>query len=311
MKSALSLSTCWNSGRHRDGYEMVCEIVDLGFERIEVSHGTRLTLVAGLLRAVKEGLVEVSSVHNFCPLPPGILSAAPNLYQPSDPQLSEVRQWYRQTCKTIEFADQVGAKIMVLHLGSVGFPFFNPVARTMDRLRKGKLPVDDAAAMSRIWAHLLARVGRRAPAYWERVKKNLIPVREFARRHGILMGCENREGMDELPLDASMGELFVDREEGDVLRYWHDTGHAQLKEQAGVVDHQAMLEANARWLTGFHLHDVRDGRDHSVPGTGTVDFSMVRRFIRSDHTLVLELSPRLGAEEVLESKRYLEKILIG
>ncbi len=95
------------------------------------------------------------------------------------------------------------------------------------------------------------------------------------------MGCENREGMEELPLDASIGELFAGQDESGPLRYWHDTGHAQLKQEMGVVDHEAMLEANSRWLAGFHLHDVLDGRDHSVPGTGTVDFSMVKRFIRS------------------------------
>ncbi len=53
---ALSISTCWNSARHSDGYAMVGEILDLGFDRIELSHGTRLTLVAGIVRAVEEGL---------------------------------------------------------------------------------------------------------------------------------------------------------------------------------------------------------------------------------------------------------------
>lgn len=311
MSPPLSLSTCWNSGRHSDGYEMVREIVGLGFGRIELSHGTRLTLVAGILKAVEEGLVEVSSVHNFCPLPPGILGAAPNLYEPSDPQLSEVRQWYRNTCKTIEFADQVGAKIMVAHLGSVRFPLLNPVARARRRMKQGKLPANDIAAMTRLWQHVLAKVQKRASAYWGRVKTNIVPVAEFATGNGIIVGCENREGMEELPLDASMGELFAGQDESGPLRYWHDTGHAQLKQEMGVVDHEAMLEANSRWLAGFHLHDVLDGRDHSVPGTGTVDFSMVRRFIRPEHALVLELSPRLSVEEVLESKAYLEKVLEG
>jgi sugar phosphate isomerase/epimerase len=288
---------------------MVREIVELGFGRIELSHGTRLTLVAGILKAVEQGLVEVSSVHNFCPLPPGVLGAAPNLYEPSDPQLSEVRQWYRNTCKTIEFADQVGAKIMVAHLGSVRFPLLNPVARARRRVEQGKLPGNDIAAMNRLWQHVLSKVQKRASTYWERVKRNIEPVAEFATRHGIIVGCENREGMEELPLDASMGELFSGQDRSGPLRYWHDTGHAQLKQQMGVADHEAMLEANSRWLAGFHLHDVLDGRDHCVPGTGTIDFSMVKRFIRHEHALVLELSPRLSAEEVLESKAYLEKLL--
>lgn len=306
---ALSLSTCWNSARHSDGYAMVGEILDLGFDRIELSHGTRLTLVAGILRAVEEGLVTISSVHNFCPLPPGILSAAPNLHQPSDPSRSELQQWYRYTCKTIEFAGQVGAPVMVTHLGSVLFSLVNPVARTERRLRRGSLPAGDPHRMQAIWSHALAKVARRAPAYWDRVRENLVPLNAFAARHGIVIACENRERLDELPLDAAIPELFTGQEETSQLRYWHDAGHAQLKQEAGVANHQALLETNQANLAGFHLHDVCDGRDHSVPGTGTVDFEMIGGFMRPDHICVLELSPRLSTEEVLESKRFLEAVL--
>ena len=62
---------------------MVEEIVGLGFKRIELSHGIRISLVPGILKAVEAGLVQISSVHNFCPLPNHVQHAAPNLYQPS------------------------------------------------------------------------------------------------------------------------------------------------------------------------------------------------------------------------------------
>jgi len=290
---------------------MVREMVDLGFDRIELSHGIRLTLVAGIIQAVDEGLVTISSVHNFCPLPPGILSPAPNLHEPSDPSLAGIQQWYRYSCKTIEFATQVGAPLMVTHLGSVGFPLGNPVQRTERKMRKGRLPTTDPHRMREIWRHLLTKVTRRAPSYWQRVRETLVPLNAFARRHDIAIACENRERLDELPLDAAVSELFTGGEDSSQLKYWHDVGHAQLKEQAGVIGHEALLEANQANLAGFHLHDVRDGRDHSVPGTGTVDFEMVRRFIRPEHVLVLELSPRLSAEEVSASKRYLEGVLEG
>ena len=59
-------------------------------------------------------------------------------------------------------------------------------------------------------------------------------------------------------------------------------------------------------LFGFHLHDVSEcGLDHQVPGTGTVDFDMVSEFIRPEHTLVLELSPKLTVDEVLMSRDYI------
>jgi sugar phosphate isomerase/epimerase len=67
-----------------------------------------------------------------------------------------------------------------------------------------------------------------------------------------------------------------------------------------------MLENMAPRLAGFHLHDVtEEGRDHQVPGTGTIDFSMVREFVRPEHALVAELSPRLTPDEVKAARDFL------
>ncbi len=60
---------------------MLREIRDLGFEYAELSHGTRISLMPGILEAVDAGEMKISSLHNFCPLPIGVNYSAPNLYQ--------------------------------------------------------------------------------------------------------------------------------------------------------------------------------------------------------------------------------------
>ena len=55
---------------------MLREMADLGFQYVELSHGVRLSLVPGILRALDEGFIKVASVHNFCPLPVGVMGAA-------------------------------------------------------------------------------------------------------------------------------------------------------------------------------------------------------------------------------------------
>ena len=72
---------------------MAKEIASLGFEYAELSHGIRITLVPGILKAVEEGVVRVSSTHNFCPLPTGVVQAAPNLFEPSVREHREHDQW--------------------------------------------------------------------------------------------------------------------------------------------------------------------------------------------------------------------------
>ena len=58
----LSLSSYWCSARHTDGYEMVEEMRALGFKRIELSHGIRISPVAGILKAVEEGMIDLSKI---------------------------------------------------------------------------------------------------------------------------------------------------------------------------------------------------------------------------------------------------------
>ena len=44
-------------------------MASLGFKNVELSHGISINLVPGIIQAVEDGVIEVSSVHNFCPLP--------------------------------------------------------------------------------------------------------------------------------------------------------------------------------------------------------------------------------------------------
>lgn len=61
----LVFSTCWNSHRHQDGEEMIDEILSLGFDHVELSHGIKLSLLPGIMRAVEAGKVQVAGVHNY------------------------------------------------------------------------------------------------------------------------------------------------------------------------------------------------------------------------------------------------------
>src|SRR5437660_302616 len=114
-----SLSSCWNSHRHTDVRAMLREIRELGFHYAELSHGTRISLLPGILEAVGAGEIQISSVHNFCPLPIGVNYSAPNLYQFSAERARERELALRYTLKTIEFAGRVKAPIVVLHCGSI------------------------------------------------------------------------------------------------------------------------------------------------------------------------------------------------
>jgi sugar phosphate isomerase/epimerase len=290
---------------------MLREIADLGFDRVELSHGIRITLVPGILKAVEEGIVKVGSTHNFCPLPMGALQAAPNFFQPSSADDREREQWLRQTKRSVDFAAQVGASTLICHLGSVRYLWLLP-----DRHMEAYLRANPEAVKSGDKAYValvekaFLKIRRRMAPFWERTRESIRSVLDYASEKKIRLGLENRERFEELPVDADFPEFLAGMPPPAPAGYWHDTGHAHLKEGMGIISHRSQLEANAGRLFGFHLHDVdAEGRDHQAIGSGGIDFGMVSSFWRPEHLFIIELSPRVPVEGVLASKARVQDLL--
>jgi sugar phosphate isomerase/epimerase len=289
-----SLSSCWNSQRHIDGRAMLEEIRALGFEYAELSHGIRISLLPGILEAVDAGMIRISSVHNFCPLPIGIDRAAPNIFQFSSENPRERENAYRHTVKTIETAARLKAPLVVLHMGSIDMKDYTD--KLIDLIADGKKETPK-------FQKLIEEAGRKREDKKERyveaayeMLRRLIPI---AEKHGVLLGIENREAIEEIPLENDL-ELFFREFTSPVVRYWHDTGHAQIKDNLGFIHHAMHLESFAERLAGFHIHDVEyPGRDHQQPGTGCVDFNALKPFVRREHIKVFEFSPSLEVDEAL------------
>src|SRR5438552_5821780 len=134
----ISFSTCWNSGRHNAGDEMLREIKgEFGLDLIELGHGIRISLVPGIQKMFDAGEVRFSSLHNFCPLPVEVLAALPDCYQFSAVYPQERQRAIKQTLQTIDFAARLGAPFVVLHLGTVRIG--DVTDSLIDLVKKGKL----------------------------------------------------------------------------------------------------------------------------------------------------------------------------
>jgi len=298
-----SLSTCWNSHRHTDGRAMLREARELGFEYAELSHGTRISLMPGILEAVDAGEIKISSVHNFCPLPMGVNHSAPNLYQFSAERARERELALRYTLKTLEFAGRVQAPLVVLHLGSIEMKDYTDKLKDMlGRSEKG------SPKYEKLCTELTEKREAKKEKFVERMYETLRKIVPEAESRGIKLGVENREALEEIPLDSDF--MFFFREfTSPAVVYWHDTGHAQIKENLGFIHHALHLESLADRLAGFHIHDVQfPGRDHCAPGTGTVDFAALKPMVKPDHIKVFEFSPSLTVEELKSGAEHVKRI---
>ncbi|NBD38930.1 MAG: TIM barrel protein [Verrucomicrobia bacterium] len=302
----FSISSCWNSHRHDDGYAMLVELANLGFDWVELSHGIRLSLVPGILKALDEGVVKISSVHNFCPLPVGVMGAAPNLYEPAAPTRRERILWLHNTLKTLDFADRVACDRVVLHSGRARFLFGNPgkaleaAAETTAEPDATPPPVENA----------LRKLRKAKKKPMKRLRESFGLLVERARERGVTFGVENREAFTEMPMDEDMKPFLEEMAAEGPFAYWHDAGHAQLKERMGLLKHAEFLTGLRPLLTGFHLHDVsEEGKDHQPPGTGTIDWEALAPLIGGGDTVVMEMSPRLRSAQIREGRDYLRRVV--
>ncbi len=293
----IAFSTCWNSGRHSAGDEMLREIKgELGFDHVELGHGIRISLMPGIQKMFEAGEIRFSSLHNFCPLPVEVMQASPDCYKFSAPYERERERAVKQTFQTIDFAQRLGAPFVVLHCGEVRM---NPITDELITLIKaGKL-------LSRQYVRKkLKAVKKReaaAPPYLARVKDSLKVIAEYAASRDVRLGVEGRRGYEEIPSERELLPL-LDELNSPQLGYWHDMGHIQIKENLGFVNHEEWLREIGARAFGCHLQDcVWPAQDHQPPFAGQVDFEKLVPLLPPNCLFVWEMSPRKTADEIRRS----------
>jgi sugar phosphate isomerase/epimerase len=292
----IAFSTCWNSHRHTDGVEMLREIVDLGFDRIELGHGIRISLMPGIQKMFESGKVKFSSLHNFCPLPVEVLHASPDCYQFSSPFTKERERALKHTFQTIDFAERLGAPFIVMHLGEV--PMKSVTDSLIKLVRKGE-------QFSRKYVREKIRAVEKreavAPEYLARAKDCLKRVVEYATGKKAKLAVEGRRGYEEIPSEREL-PVLLDELNSSQLGYWHDFGHAQIKENLAFLDHADWLRAIGQRTLGCHVQDcIWPAQDHQPPFAGSVDLEKLVPLLPANCLFVWEISPSKTPDEIRQS----------
>jgi sugar phosphate isomerase/epimerase len=300
----FAFSTCWNSQRHSDGREMLHEVRALGFEHAELGHGTRLSLLEGVQKAVTEGDIKISSLHNFCPLPFGVMGPAPDYYLPSSRDEGERHAAVQHTLRTIDWAANLGAKVVVLHLGRVQMR--NYTMRLLDLHAAGKA---STPKFQRLREKGVAVRNKKRQKHLDQVYRTLEAVLPHAREVGVKLGMETRFGIEEIP-DEQEADQILTRFGTETILYWHDVGHAAVKEVLGLMVMESILGRFRGRTLGMHLQDFAPpDEDHQPPGFGTFDFARLTPFVTDDMPLVWEIHPDWKAEQIVDGVKRAQDLL--
>ena len=263
--SEASLSTMW-SQRYNHLSRFVQDLEVFGFTQMELNS----ILTSEKLRELLDFGVPVSSIHCPCPVGPSSLGVPAANLQLSSLDEAERQEALRFARATVELASEVGAEAVVIHAGRVELDF--GLEDELYRLyRQGAL--DDLA---RARQRLLRERASRAGPYFEAARRSLQELAEFAGQKGVKLGLETRFYFYEIPQLEEM-EVLLQELAPDVVGYWHDVGHAEVKARLELTPHEEWFIRFRDRLIGVHLHDVLGIQDHRAPGAGDVDWDFVAR----------------------------------
>lgn len=296
MPMRFALSTRWNAYRHGSGEDLIEEVLSLGFNKVELGYDLTPDLVPGVADAVKKGRIKVDSVHAVCPVPVGAPFGHPELLPLSSLDERTREGGIQQITRTIRFASEMGARCVVLHGGSVRMRM---MTRKLIALHeKGK---QFSRAYEKTKIKLLMRREKKADKHLENLRsalERLLPELEDA---SVSLALENLPSWESVPSEAELLGL-LQHFDSPRLRYWHDIGHGQVRQNLGFIGHRHWLATLKPWLAGMHIHDVvPPARDHLMPPRGDIDFSQFSQFVQGDIPLVLEPAPGTPESDLREA----------
>ncbi len=299
----ISISTRWNAGRHKCGEAMIRELREIGFDSVELGYDLRRDLVEGVKRAIDSNEITVGSVHNFCPVPTIAPRGHPELFTLAHSDRRVREGAVRYTSETIRFAAEVGARAVVMHAGNVSMSRFTPKLIALAENGDQDSPLYHKTRMK-----LISKREKKASKYLEYLRSGLGQLAPVLKECGIKLGIENMPTWEAVPTESELDRMLNDLD-AEVFGYWHDMGHAQIRENLGLSNHLRWLERLAPRLVGMHVHDVLPpARDHVMPPHGSIDFASYRDFANRDIPIVLEPTPRTPLDEVASALEYLRSV---
>ena len=302
----LSLSTHWNANRFSSGELMIEEILELGFDHVELGYDLTLDLAAGVHRMVKEKSVTVNSLHNYCPVPIGAMMGHPEIFLMASLDDRERKSAILNTLKTVEFAAEIGAHSVVVHAGRISTKI--QTRKLMELARAGK---QYKPKFETLKIKLLMQREKKAAAHIDQLYKSIEEMLPTLEKTKVKICIENLPSWETVPCESE-AETLMKHFDSPYIRCWHDIGHGQMRENMGFVGNMIWLGKLKPWLAGMHVHDViPPATDHVMPPDGNIDFKKFQPFVGSDVLKVLEPAPNTPAEKLRKAKALLEEIWGG
>jgi sugar phosphate isomerase/epimerase len=204
------------------------------------------------------------------------------------------------TRHTIEWAERLGAEVVVLHLGEA-----SGERRWENALRARWLQGDrDSVHFANLASQIASARAAQTTRSLDAVRHSLDELVPFAEAHGVALGIENGEWAMAFPTPEEAAQL-LDEFDSCHLGLWVDTGHATILERLGFSTLMAWLHVAPARLLGLHYHDVSGLRDHLIPGKGTIAWENLAPHVPRHALPTCEFDWYYTVEEIAMGARHL------
>ncbi len=292
----LGISTCWWHGGGHHGEDIVRDVLEMGLDKIELEYRISERTFRQMRPFLNKDL-KVLSIHNYFPKPDDLekgITGSGDLFLLSSTDKDERAKAVNFTIRTMNSAEELGTKAVILHLGRVDME--NPKTKLMEFDEKGVLTESEGAAYLDKQKELRQATYRK---HLDAVLFSLEELNEEARKRSIWLCIENRYHLREIPNFDEIG-IILRAFEGGNIRYWHDVGHAHAQETMGLVKQKDLLRTYSGQMMGVHLHDAKGIDDHRAPGEGQLEFEALMPFLKASGINILEVHPKSGKEALIK-----------
>lgn len=296
----FALSTHWNAHRHLHGEALIDEILALGFDAVELGYDTRIDLVPGIRKRIEEGAIKANSVHVFCPVPVGAPRGHPELFTMADPDPRTRQGAIQHTSHTLRFAAEVGARCAVCHAGNVAMDHLS--RNLWDLAASGR---QHTSAFEKTKLKLQIDRDKRAPKQLQFLEDSISRILPVLDETGVNLCFENLPTWEAIPTEIEL-EHLLRKFNHPRLRYWHDIGHGQIRQNMGFINLERWLDRLSPWLAGMHVHDVLPpAMDHVMPPRGQVEFGRLKKFAQMDIFRVIEPHTQTPPDDIVAGLKHL------
>ncbi len=240
-------------------------VTELGFTSVEINHSMNAAQAGAILA---QRVLPVVAVHAPAPLEFHPATGWNRSLDLAAEEKAERALAVRHTERSIDLAEQAGARIVIVHLGAVAGGQLD-AERTLRRLfERGTTVGEEWEAV--VDEAVRERAQRAAPSL-ERAHLSLTELVHAAEDRGVAIGLESRLHYHEIPLPAEGAELMAEHPR-ELVGYVHDVGHAEVQHRLGLTDRSAWFDLLGERLIESHISDVDGLLDHRAPGNGDMDF---------------------------------------